>query len=64
MSTIFWNVINLLYRHHRVYVIINGYNLMKADDPNYVKEGGICLYCKESLKLRHVSAPDFSRFLL
>lgn len=33
---------------------------MKADDPNYFKEGGICLYFKENLKLRHVSAPDFS----
>ena len=27
----------------------NGYNLIKADHPNDVKQGGVCLYFKKSL---------------
>lgn len=31
------------------------YNLIRADHPNDFKQCGVCLYFKESLKLRHVS---------
>ena len=37
---------------------------MGADQPNDVKQVGICLPFKECLKLRHVNTPFFSECLL
>ena len=30
---------------------INGYSLLRADHPNNIKRGGVCIYFKESLPL-------------
>lgn len=43
---------------------INWHNLIRADDPNDVKEDGICPYFRISLELRQVSTPYFSQCLL
>ena len=31
---------------------IDGYNLVRADHPNNIKRGGVCIYCKELLLVR------------
>ena len=33
---------------------LNGYNLLRADHPNNTKQGGVCIYYKESLCVREV----------
>ena len=35
-------------------LLINGYNLLRADHPDKVKRGGVCLYYWENLTLRQV----------
>ena len=34
-----------------VNIQINGYSLLRADHPNNIKGGGVCIYFKESLPL-------------
>ena len=34
---------------------IDGYNLVRADHPNNIKKGGVCIYYKESLPVRVIS---------
>ena len=34
-----------------VNIRINGYALLRADHPNYIKRRGVCIYFKESLPL-------------
>ena len=34
-----------------VNIQINGYSLLRADNPNDIKRGGVCIYFKESLPL-------------
>ena len=34
---------------------IDGYNLVRADHPNNIKRGGVCIYYKESLPVRVIS---------
>ena len=36
---------------------IEGYNLVRADHPNDVKRGGVCIYYRESLPVRVISIP-------
>ena len=33
---------------------LNGYDLLRADHPNNIKRGGVCIYYKESLCVREV----------
>ena len=43
---------------------LNGYNLTRADHPDNVKRGGICMYYKENLSLRIISTSYFDQCLL
>ena len=43
---------------------IDGYNLVRADHPNNIKRGGVCIYYKESLPIRVISLPYFKEALL
>ena len=43
---------------------IEGYNLVRADHPNDIKRGGVCIYYKESLPVRVISLPSFREALL
>ena len=45
-------------------LVIDGYNLVRADYPNNIKRGGVCIYCKESLCVRVISLPYFKEALL
>ena len=36
---------------------IEGYNLVRADHPNDVNRGGVCIYYRESLPVRVISIP-------
>ena len=36
---------------------IDGYILVRADHPNNIKRGGVCIYYKESLPVRVISLP-------
>ena len=36
---------------------IDGYILVRADHPNNIKIGGVCIYYKESLPVRVISLP-------
>ena len=36
---------------------IDGYNLVRADHPNNIKRGRVCIYYKESLPVRVISLP-------
>ena len=38
---------------------IDGYNLVRADHPNNIKRGGVCIYYKESLPARVINLPYF-----
>ena len=40
---------------------IDGYDLVRADHPNNIKRGGVCIYYKESLPVRALSVPYFKR---
>ena len=43
---------------------IDGYNLVRANHPNNIKRGGVCIYYKESLTVRVISLPYFKEALL
>ena len=43
---------------------LNGYNVTRADHPDNVKRGGVCMYYKENLSLRIISTPYFDQCLL
>ena len=45
-------------------LLINGYNLLKADHPDSVKRGGVCLYYRENLTLRLVDTPYIEQCIL
>ena len=42
---------------------IEGYNLVRADHPNNIKRGGVCIYYKESLPVRIISLPFLNETL-
>ena len=43
---------------------IDGYNLVRADHPDNIKRGGVCIYYKESLPVRVISLPYLKEALL
>ena len=43
---------------------IDGYILVRADYPNNIKRGGVCIYYKESLPVRVISLPYLKEALL
>ena len=43
---------------------IEGYNLVRADHPNDVKRGGVCIYYRESLPVRVISIPYLKEAVL
>ena len=43
---------------------INGNNLTRADHPDNIKRGGVCIYYKESLLVRVLSSPYLKEALL
>ena len=43
---------------------IDGYILVRADHPNNIKRGGVCIYYKESLPVRVISLPYLKEALL
>ena len=43
---------------------IEGYNLVRADHPDNIKRGGVCIYYKESLPVRIKILPYFKEALL
>ena len=43
---------------------LEGYKLVRADHPNNVKRGGVCIYYKESLPVRVINLPYFQETLL
>ena len=45
-------------------LLINGYNLLRADHPDDVKRGGVCLYYRENLTLRLVDTPYIEQYIL
>ena len=45
-----------VYLNNLLLLLLNGYNLFRADRPDNVKRGGVCLYYRENLTLRLVDA--------
>ena len=45
-------------------LLINGYNLLRADHPDNVKRGGVCLYYRENLTLRLVDTTYIEQCIL
>ena len=43
---------------------IDGYNLVRADHPDNIKRGGVCIYYKESLPVRVINLPYLKEALL
>ena len=43
---------------------MEGYKLIRADHPNNIKRGGVCIYYKESLPVRVISVSYFNEALL
>ena len=43
---------------------IDGYNLVRADHPNNIKRGGVCIYYKESLPVRVITLSYLKEALL
>ena len=43
---------------------MEGYKLIRADHPNNIKRGGVCIYYKESLPVRVISIPYFNEAIL
>ena len=43
---------------------IEGYKLIRANHPDNIKRGGVCIYYKESLPVRVISLPYFKGALL
>ena len=42
---------------------LNDYNVTRADHPNNVKRGGVCMYYKKNLSLRIISTSYFDQCL-
>ena len=42
---------------------LEGYRLVRADHPNYIKRGEVCLYYKESLPVRIINLACFKEAL-
>ena len=38
-----------------------GYKLNRADNPNNIKRGGVCIYCIETLPVKAVNVIRFQR---
>ena len=45
-------------------LLINGYKLVRADHPDDVKRGGVCLYYRENLTLQLVDTPYIEQCIL
>ena len=45
-------------------LLIPGYHLLRADHPDNLEEGGVCLYNKEHLSLRQTETPYLSQCIL
>ena len=45
-------------------VSLNGHKLTRADHPDNVKRGGVCMYYKQNLSLRIISTSHFDQWLL
>ena len=45
-------------------LLIPGYHLLRADHPNNLKKGDVCLYFKENLSLRQIETSYFSQCIL
>ena len=45
-------------------LLINGYNLFKADYPDNIKRGGVCSYYREKLTLWLVDTPYIEQCIL
>ena len=45
-------------------VDIQEYNLVRTDHPDNTKQGGVCIYCKESLPVKVINLPYFKEALL
>ena len=45
-------------------LLINGYKLVRADHPDNVKRGGVCLYFRENLTLQLVDTPYIEQCIL
>ena len=43
---------------------LNGYNLLRADHPKNTKQGGVCIYYKESLGVREVKLSNLSQCII
>ena len=43
---------------------IEGYKLIRANHPDNIKRGGVCIYYKESLPVRIISLPYFKEDLI
>ena len=43
---------------------LDGYSLIRADYRDNMKGGGVCLYYKENLLLRHIKTEYFPQYLL
>ena len=43
---------------------LNGYNLLRADHPNNTKQGGACMYYKESLGVCEVKLSNLSQCVI
>ena len=49
---------------HDALLKIDGYYLVRADHPNNIKRGGVCIYYKDSLPVRVISLPYLKEALL
>ena len=45
-------------------LLIDGYNLIRADHPHNKRRGGVCIYFKVQLKLKQIITPNFSECVL
>ena len=45
-------------------LLIDGYNIIRADHSHNQKRGGVCTYFKEQLKLKQIITPNFSECIL
>ena len=45
-------------------VDIQEYNLVRTDHPDNTEQGGVCIYCKESLPVKAINWPFFKQALL
>ena len=43
---------------------IEGYNVVRADHPDNIKRGGVCIYYKESLPIRVISLSYINETIL